>query len=602
MKRSGIISTNLVVSRPFLLSLLFSLSLLVITTLILNAIDFVFLTTINRVTYPQAFNVNLFGDPYFENIAALVLASAGFLILSWTIRRKLIPIVAIPTVCCIIAIMFSNTILVTITLAAFIITTIVVHKFGFRVLDKRFLILTFSFLMIIIEILAISRWLMYIASNGFIFNDSSWHFAILQMQLFSSAGMLMPHLVLLASVSYVIVLLNPSSVSKLRDRISYQVRETKVNSKVILLFVLSFSSLISIIPQLNTTNPDGNDIGRDIAAYSFEIEQLKVLSAADILYQTFNIMDGGDRPLTLLFFYSLHIISGIDITMLLRFLPIMLSPSLVFAYYFFMGKIDRFSAVTVAAITAMSFPIVVGIYGGFYANWIANIFSIFSLTFLLRYWDGNRSRSTMLLFSLFSVLALLTHTYTWILSLSMIAIFVVFSLADYRVRKESISKILVIFLIIFGIFSIQIFRSMIGPAELLHQETEIADERFGLENYGSRWGNLRYAFGVFVGGFLTNILLIALALAWIFLRADHRVPFDRFIICTLFLILVPFIVGDFTMQSRIMYNSLVTIPAGIMIATMLQTGPINRIAAIAILLFFAEYTIRALSNMYLVLP
>ena len=153
-------------------------------------------------------------------------------------------------------------------------------------------------------------------------------------------------------------------------------------------------------------------------------------------------------------------ITGLPDPTIVRFIPVLLAPSLVFSSYVFVRYSwqnrdkenhpfeSRRLAAIVAIIAAMSPQIVVGVYAGILANWLALIPALFSMLLLIRTLElakdftgtrDNWKRLSAYSLSLFGTLSLtmLFHTYTWGY-LVLVALYVLISY--FVLRKSGIQK------------------------------------------------------------------------------------------------------------------------------------------------------------------
>jgi hypothetical protein len=126
-----------------------------------------------------------------------------------------------------------------------------------------------------------------------------------------------------------------------------------------------------------------------------------------------------------------------------------------------------------------------------------------------------------------------------------------------------------------------------------------------LESTDSRpmWDRLAFTLTAYVGGFLSNPVLLILSLVWV-IKADFSKSLDRAIMCMFFLMSIPILIGSVEFQTRILYNTPMYVAA--VLALSRHSGAANRnlhsLLVIGIVLTLATYTLRAMANLYLVLP
>ena len=84
--------------------------------------------------------------------------------------------------------------------------------------------------------------------------------------------------------------------------------------------------------------------------------------------------------------YSMVHLTGQDPFFIVEYSPLVLTPLLILVTFFLAREItsnDRISIIS-CFLTAISFQTLIGIYSGFYANWIALILGYFGFILLIR--------------------------------------------------------------------------------------------------------------------------------------------------------------------------------------------------------------------------
>jgi hypothetical protein len=103
----------------------------------------------------------------------------------------------------------------------------------------------------------------------------------------------------------------------------------------------------------------------------------------------------------------------------------------------------------------------------------------------------------------------------------------------------------------------------------------------------------------YVGGQFSNFIVFALGLYWLF-RSNLREPSCIFLMIYLSIGLLPFLLGDYVIQTRVFYDIPFQIPAAIGLAFIRKQAPNGLIVAIAICLLLLDISIMAVSNFYLI--
>ena len=151
-------------------------------------------------------------------------------------------------------------------------------------------------------------------------------------------------------------------------------RSQKTRLFYLSLFVL-FSISLALIPHLSTLNKDNQQIGSDSETYvewMTQLQQSKNLQ--DFLKSAFIDLMRGDRPLALIFLFLLTTIIDAPILDTIEYLPVILGPALVLVIYFLTRELtsNETASLFAAFLTGLGyFQVSIGIYAGFYANWIA---------------------------------------------------------------------------------------------------------------------------------------------------------------------------------------------------------------------------------------
>ena len=88
------------------------------------------------------------------------------------------------------------------------------------------------------------------------------------------------------------------------------------------------------------------------------------------------------------------------------------------------------------------------------------------------------------------------------------------------------------------------------------------------------------------------------------MKANYTNDSDRFFLSMLFVSLLPILFGDFVVQSRMLYNIPLQIPASVMMYKLYNNPktPFGKPLLVAIILMQFNYALRAMANMYFVSP
>ena len=298
----------------------------------------------------------------------------------------------------------------------------------------------------------------------------------------------------------------------LRERFDLPKDNTNKKTKIIL--VTSFMALsvfIVLIPHLDGLQ---HKVAEDTTIYARWIEPMKdsddIFELLQLVFKEIRGATTGDRPLTLLILNGLSSIFD-TVYAFEIILPALLAPGLVVIMYFLTKELTDNSVASFFSsfITAISFQVMIGMYAGFYATWIALIFGFLSVLFALRYLK-NRDKVNLIWFSISMMALLFSHVYTW----TLITAFFIIYLLVLRWKKIYDSKSLkIILFIVVAVVAIDWLRSyLIGLDSGIQRDVIIAESfNFGLSQAASAWSNIVLTVEVHLGGIFGNILILSLA-------------------------------------------------------------------------------------------
>jgi hypothetical protein len=377
---------------------------------------------------------------------------------------------------------------------------------------------------------------------------------------------------------------------------------TKKTAFMFLLFFTVLSSIIALIPHLPAINPDNQQIGVDTDYYIRWVTPLiDSTNIQEFLAQAFVEQPprfGGDRPFTLIFLFAIAtIVHDANLFYLFERLPVILAPALVLAVYFLTREIsskDDVAPLLASFITAVSFHTLIGIYAGFYANWLALIIGYSSFVFLFRFLR-KPSKPNLLLYSTLLILTLLSHIHTWSTIVTVMAIFLIVMLSlNYYHRK----RIIILLLIVISSIIIDVGRAtLLGTSTGIELNIEQAQQRAGLSQFVNRWENLAHTVQIFVGGQLNNFIIFVLGLYWLS-YSNLREVATIFLMIFLSLGVIPFLFSDYTIQNRVFYDIPFQIPASIALSYIIKKQPNGLIILMPICIWLAALSARSVANFY----
>jgi hypothetical protein len=380
-------------------------------------------------------------------------------------------------------------------------------------------------------------------------------------------------------------------------------KNNSVSTKTKIIYLSVFmllSATMTLIPHQQAVNKDNRPIGSDILVYTKTIKHLfsysndpkELLRHAFITEPPFH----GDRPLSLLlFFTAAKIISVTDPTYVIDYMPVILGPALVLVIYLLTREMTSNDTISILAafLTAMSFQVLVGVYAGFYANWFALIIGYLSLVFLFK--SLKRSRKlNFVIYSILTILLLLSHVYTWSMITVVTAIFLMVMLKLHHYPRRNVILLL---LVVLSPAAIDVIRASItGSIGGIVADIHISNLGLGSNQFTSRLSNLIDSTRTFLGGLFGNFIILSLGIYWLF-RANHLEPFNIFIMIFLSVGIITLFFGDWVVQSRVFYNIPFQIPAAIALNHIIKQRVKRTMILLPICIWLIAVSIVVLSNM-----
>jgi hypothetical protein len=399
-----------------------------------------------------------------------------------------------------------------------------------------------------------------------------------------------------------------SGILKFKNKKIHQLHsgDNGIKSRSIIFYLLLsifLSAAVALIPHQPTINKDNQQIGVDTDYYVKWINMLMHShDYREFLQQAFVTESHGDRPLTLIFLFTIAKIVNVNLFYIIEHVPVILGPALVLALYFLTRELtsNQTASLSASFLTAMSFQVLIGIYAGLYANWFALIIGYLSFVFLFRFLKAPDNNLNLVVFSTLIVLLLFSHVYTWSILVIVIGVFLATMLKLNHYRKKGIVLLL---LVVLASVIIDVARmNIMGSAAGIEKDIEFAKVTgAGPQQFALRWINLMHTMYSFVGGLFSNIIILTLGLYWLF-RSNLHESSSIFLIIYLSIGLIPFLLGDYIIQSRVFYDIPFQIPAAIGLSFIRKQviGGVTLVIPTCLWLF--DITIMAVSNFYFIRP
>jgi len=415
--------------------------------------------------------------------------------------------------------------------------------------------------------------------------------------IFVLISVLSPVLILFLVGGSIVRLLMIKSFNKLKFNLKSEFTSSKLNSKtkiLFLTFLMALSIFVVLIPHHPTINTENLLVSADSADYARWINDLKSYEGIELIHQVFVVHKSSDRPISMLFFYSLVEIFPDSPSQVIDHLPIIFGPALVLVAFFLTRELtsNDITSLFASFITAVSFHTLIGVYSGFYANWVALIIGYLSFVFLIKFLKIPTKRN-YIFFSILLFLLLLSHVYTWTI---LVIFMIVFLAVAYKLKFFKIKNAVLILLIILASIAVDVGKETLTESVGgIQQDIAIANTRAGTENIFVIWENLEESIQVFSGGQFSNILILLLCVCWL-VRSDFNSMRDVFIGIFFSIALVPLLFGNDLIQSRVLYNIPFQIPAAIGLMYFFNR-PYGKLIVLAICIAIFAMAIKSVSNL-----
>lgn len=555
---------------------------------------------VNRVTYYSHFNIHLFGA-HIDNVIITFLTILWFWI-AFKNRYLRISGVSILTSIVLLSLTTDNSMLLQVIALLSLPTIgllILVNKVRSDKILRSLPSSAVSHILIISIVIASATITEHVISQGSSnFTARNYVYEIFLVFSSFSPFLILP-LISYYPVRYLITILKKSKASQFSGVIKI-VNVPSLHKAIYLTLIVILALALAIIPHLPSVNKNGQNVGVDTGYYVTWVTALRATTnASEFLQEAFVNQAGGDRPATLIILYALSTLTDNALARTIEFFPLILAPSLAIVTYFLTREIianDKIAIIS-SFLTAVSFQTLIGIYAGFYANWLAIIVGYVAIVIffrIIKYPTATR----LSIFSVLIFVLLLSHVYTWTIILLAMGAYLIFLTWTRTVSKRTVS---LLFIILLSSVAVDIVRVVLtGSSGGIGGDIELASKMTGPDQFAKRWGNLSYTANIFVGGIFGNFIIFGLALFWLYESSKIKAS-QQFIPIFLSLGILPFLFGDWVVQTRVFYDIPFQIPAAIGLYSIRQHLK-SRLIIYSVCLWSIIVAIRTVSNFYLILP
>lgn len=278
---------------------------------------------------------------------------------------------------------------------------------------------------------------------------------------------------------------------------------------------------------------------------------------------------------------------------------LVLTPLLSLATFLLTRELTSNDKVSILSsfLTIISFQTMIGIYSGFYANWLALIIAYLAFVLLLKCLKRpSKFKSVGLALLLTGVL--LAHSHTWII---VIIVAFVFAFVLHAMRYYPKKHFIILYVVLSSSVLVDVAKwSILGTSTGIEGDVSIGlSHGLGAPQFTERYSTIIDTVLTYYGGAYANIAILTLVAYWL-VRCRPRELVNIFILIFISTGLIPLFLGDWVLQSRILFDIPFQIPAAIS-AYALWKGN-QRLMSIGIILIASYISLHVLANLGYVPP
>lgn len=324
---------------------------------------------------------------------------------------------------------------------------------------------------------------------------------------------------------------------------------------LLLVCSVAFSLVITFYPYLPRLNVDTHPIGVDIPLYEKWLLKIGNGDWSSVFAKSF--FEYPDRPFSLFAMYLLKAISGLSASTIAQFFPLILSPFLVFAVYFFVQEtIDSDCLPALAAfLSVSSFHVSVGMYAGFLSNWMAIIELYLFMGFFVSYLR-NKAYSRIIVAFLLSISLLFTHSGAWGMTMGILLVYLLLTFLKRKTEDDSLLVVRILLVIVLVNISVGLVRNYaLGWSTGEFNTLKVAQTTVSIGSLRFFWDDVLYTFLHTMYGFFINPIALLLAVFGGFTVVLDGRPVSRYLTSWLIASCIFFVLGSgWGMKSRILFN------------------------------------------------
>ena len=367
--------------------------------------------------------------------------------------------------------------------------------------------------------------------------------------------------------------------------------------RLLLGIAIASAILLALVPYRPNLNPTMTPVGVDTHYYIEWLNQMLQLSPAGAFSYAIGNASYGSRPLILIPIYLVVSTGVVSTIRAVEFLPAVIGPLVALSTFVFVreGQKSEKLAGVVSLLSAFSFNATVGMWAGFFANWLAIAEAYIFLTLLLRFLR-TMSRRGFVLLTLMSIAMFLTHPWTGMVVLTVASVFVLSVWRDSR--QIILAKALFVLLSMTTVIYVTKIVFVEGLSTAQYTSATVSGS--GVSQLFSFWPNIVYSLFVYFDGLFGNAMLLGLSIvAVISLRFLDR--FERLLALWVAIGSIPFAFLESGLQVRILYDLPLPVLASMGLLLLIRpAGNRTLHSSLALLLVFllsTNYALRMATNL-----
>jgi hypothetical protein len=367
--------------------------------------------------------------------------------------------------------------------------------------------------------------------------------------------------------------------------------------RLLLLLAAVVAVLLGLVPYRPDLNPSMTPIGVDAHFYVDSVNHMLQRTPAEAVSYAMGTVWEGSRPLLLVPMYLAAATGLVSVNQTYETLPVIFGPLLAVSTFVFVreGYHDERVAGVASLFSVLSFNTTVGMWAGFYANWLALAEAYLFLAILLGFLRAG-SGSKFIILTLLSLAMLLTHPWTWFLVLAVTTVFV---LAVWRHdQKFAFVRALIVLLIIN--IALDVAKSVVFGARVSVQDVAGSVSGSGLSQSFGFWPNLIGGLFTAYNGLLGNAILLGLPIITM-LFLGFRDNFERLLTLWVALGSIPFLVATSLLQTRILYDMPLPVLSAVAVICIIRpmgNKPAHsNLGLLLVFLLSANYALRSITNL-----